>query len=233
MRSSGSRVTYGQLPKEFDAVLWYSSVEDDGLCLHNQKVLREANVPCWPSLDLLEMWNDRRTKLFACVTNGFVDEVEFTHWTIRSATRDTVVKIGNTHVGEGKILVKTGEEFPYWVNLATLEPFVEGRSVRAYVVNGKTYGVEYVNASNWIKNMPGCETFEVELDPGLADHALRVHEFFGFPISGVDYIVRADGTFRFLEHNHFPGITLHSQAEKEILKALEEAMDSLERATRT
>lgn len=233
MRQLGTCIVYGQLPKVFDAVLWYSSVEDDTLCLYNQKVLRKANVPCWPSLELLEMWSDRRTKLFAAIANGFVDDVKFEHWTIGTAKRDTVVKVGNSHVGEGKILVKAGEDFPYWPNLATLEPYVEGRSVRVYVVNGKTYGVEYTNEHNWIKNMPGGETFEIELDPALADHAKRVHDFFEFPISGIDYIVRDDGTFRFLEHNHFPGITLHSEAEKEIVKVLNEAMDSLEKATST
>ena len=92
-------------------------------------------MPCWPSLELLEMWSDRRTKLFACLSNGFVDDIEFSHWKLQTATRDTVVKIGNMHVGEGKLLVRAGDDFPYWPGLATLEPYVEGRSVRVYVVN--------------------------------------------------------------------------------------------------
>ncbi len=105
--------------------------------------------------------------------------------------------------------------------------------MRAYVVNDVVGGVEYTNENDWIKNAPGAVTFEVELDEAIIAHARRVHEFYGFPISGIDYIVRPDGTFRFLEHNHFPGITLHAGAEKEITKVLNEAMDSLEKAVRT
>jgi len=230
MRAIGTCITYGQLPKAFDAVLWYCSVEDDNVSLYNQKVIKQAKIPCWPNIDLLEKWNDRRTKLYAAVSNGFVDDVEFCHWSMRVAHRDTVVKIGNLHVGEGKMLIKTGDDFPYWDNVATLEPFVEGRSIRVYVVNGKAFGVEYQNDLNWIKNAPGATTFEIEISDELEKHALAVHDFYGFPISGIDYIVRSDDTFRFLEHNHFPGITLHSEAEKEIISVFEAAMNELEEA---
>lgn len=233
MRALGTCVMYGQHPRAYDAVLWYCSVDDDWLREYNQKTLKQANVPVWPSLELLETWGDRRTKLFAAMTNGFVDDVQFEHWSSRIVDRDTVVKVGNTHVGEGKLLVRAGDPLPYWDNLATLEPYVEGRSVRVYVVNDVVGGVEYVNEHDWIKNAPGAETFEVELSPEIVDHAKRVHEFFGFPVSGIDYIVRPDGTFRFLEHNHFPGITLHSKVEPEIKKVLEAAMDSLEKSVST
>ena len=229
MRALGTSVMYGAMPRAFDAVLWYCSVEDDCMCLYNQRVLRQAGVPVWPNLELLEMWSDRRTKLFAALANGFVDDIQFAHWSLGIAERDMVVKVGNMHVGEGKILVRAGEDFPYWANLATLEPYVEGRSVRVYIVNDVVGGVEYTNEHNWIKNAPGAVTSEIELDEALVEHAKKVHDYFGFPISGIDYIVRPDGTFRFLEHNHFPGITLHSKVEKEINKVLNQAMDELER----
>lgn len=232
MRAFGTAMTYGAIPRAFDAVLWYCSIDDDNLCLRNQRVLRETGVPCWPSLELLEMWSDRRTKLFSCLSHGFVDDIEFSHWSLHTATRDTVVKVGNMHVGEGKMLVRAGEDFPYWPGLATLEPYVEGRSVRVYVVNDVVGGVEYVNDHNWIKNAPGAVTFEIELDEALVEHARGVHDLFGFPISGIDYIVRADGTFRFLEHNHFPGVTLHATVEKEIIKVMNQAMDDLEKAAK-
>lgn len=225
---------YGQLPKAFDGVLWYCSIDDDNLCVANEKILRQSGVPCWPNLELLEMWSDRRTKLFAAMSHGFVeDDIEFAHWSIRQAEKDTVVKVGNLHVGEGKFLVKKGEEFPYWNAVATLEPFIEGRSVRVYVVNDVIGGVEYVNENDWIKNAPGAVTFEVELDEEIIAHARKVHDYFNFPISGIDYIIRPDGTFRFLEHNHFPGITLHAAVEEEIKKVFNEAMNSLERTVRT
>jgi hypothetical protein len=236
MRSEGNRIAYGIIPKRFDAVLWYCSVDNDELRLNNERALRESNIPCWPSLDLLEKWGDRRDKLFAAAAMGLVDNVLFANavsYDKKIATHDTVVKIGNLHVGEGKILVRTGERFPFWEGLASIEPFVEGRSVRAYVVKDRVYGVEYVNKLNWIKNGPGSETFEIKLDSNLEEHARRTHAFYGFPISGVDYIVRPNGSFRFLEHNHFPGVTLHAEAEKEIIKTFEEAMNSLERETCT
>lgn len=236
MRAKGGRVAYGALPKRFDAVLWYCSVDDDVMRLGNQMAIREAGVPCWPSLDLLETWGDRRDKLYAAAAEGLVDDVTFAHFgsfESKTAERDSVVKVGNLHVGEGKHLVRAGELFPVWDGLASIEPFVEGRSVRVYVVGERTFGVEYVNELTWIKNAPGAETFEVELDRALVDHASRVHRLHGFPVSGIDYIVRPDGSFRFLEHNHFPGITLHAEAEEAIKAVFVEAMDSLEKAVGT
>lgn len=233
MRSEGGRVAYGVIPRRFDAVLWYCSVDNDGLRLGNERALRESGVPCWPSLDLLEKWGDRRDKLLAAVEAGLVDDVLFA--TAASfdggvAPRDTVVKVGNLHVGEGKVLVRAGELFPPWEGLASVEPFVEGRSVRAYVVGDRVFGVEYANELSWIKNGPGADTFEVGLSHELEEHARRAHALYGFPVSGVDYIVRPDGSFRFLEHNHFPGVTLHAEAEEAIKAEFEKAMTALEDA---
>ncbi len=231
IRPEGERVAYGAIPKRFEAVLWYCSVDDDELRLGNERALRESGVPCWPSLDLLEKWGDRRDKLQAAAAAGLVDDVLFAHATSLDkevAARDTVVKVGNLHVGEGKILVRAGELFPLWDGLASVEPFVEGRSVRAYVVGDRAYGVEYTNDLSWIKNGPGADTFEVELGNELEEHAKRAHALYGFPVSGVDYIVRPDGSFRVLEHKHFPGVTLHAEAEEAIKAEFERAMKALE-----
>lgn len=230
MKAEDGRVKYGALPTPFDAVLWYCSVDDIGTLERNLLVIQETGVPCWPDVNVMWKWRDRRTKLFHAVAQGFVEsDVEFVHFDPdRVVNRDTVLKVGNVHVGEGKFLVKKGERLPYYINLATLEPFVEGRSVRAYVVGDLIAGVEYTNDESWIKNGPGADTFEVELSSELQEHARRVHDFYEFPVSGIDYIVRPDGTFRFLEHNHFPGVTLHSKVELAIVKLFEGAMDALE-----
>lgn len=231
---NGAAVTYGADQRPYQAVLWYCSVDDDELAAANAKALRDAGVPCWPSLASLERWGDRRDKLRAAAEASLVNNIELLEWSPGLRREfDVVLKVGNLHVGAGKYRVNAGEPFPKWEGLASLEPFVDGRSVRVYVVGDVVGLVEYLNDESWIKNGPGADV--VELDDakeefaGLIAHAKKAHALFGLPVSGVDYIVEPDGSFRFLEHNHFPGVTLHPKVEEEIVRLFEEAMDVLER----
>lgn len=229
----GSRqVMYGASSKRYDAILWYSSVEVDTIRLHNLSTIERSGVPCWPPVELLRLNDDRHVKLMAARNAGLVDDVAVLSPDDRFVPkRDTVLKIGNVHVGEGKVLVRAGEQMPKWDGLASVEPFVVGRSVRVYVVDGQTWCVEYLNDESWIKNGPGADVIEIDgqLPQQLIDNAIAAHERFGFRVSASDYILREDGSFRFLEHNHFPGLTIHSQAEKAIKTVLSAEMDALER----
>lgn len=225
-------VSYGLSNVEYDAVLTYCWLDDDELRKKNLLSLSNSSVRSWPTSQTLTLYDDRHEKLKFAAEHGLVDDVEFVSYEELTcvAERDLVLKVGNSHGGVGKLLVKKGERFPSFQGVASLEPFVEGASVRVYVVDGKPVGcVEYLNELTWIKNDAGCDVVDYFCSKRLEKHAVEAHELHqGLDISASDYIVRSDGSFRFLEHNHFPGIAISSSAKDAILEKLSNIMDELE-----
>lgn len=127
-----------------------------------------------------------------------------------------VMKWGNAHQGKDKRQVT----FPH-LNLpfnalprenVILEPFVEGRSIRILVINGKIWKIEHVNRKNWIKNIDPDEEILNPLGVSqiIIDQALRVAQHHNLGLVAVDFQVGVLKTVKDqilpLEINIMPGI---------------------------
>jgi hypothetical protein len=217
-------------------LVYYASVSDENIRRHNLELLSQLGCPCWPNPESTLGMDDRHWVMMWCIEAGLTTNDVFV------GTRDVfdpnvmpdrfVLKVGNEHRGEGKLLVdKRSQEIPAWDGLATAEPFFEGTSYRVLLIDNETIFLRFDNPDSWIRNGVGGDVTQVsEPSRGMITHAKKVRDLFSSEICGIDYVVEADGTFRFLEHNQFPGVGSCDASISAAKKFFRGKMDLVERA---
>lgn len=200
-----------------EGVILYADLEKKDLELQNILNVIHSGIPCWPNPDTLLRMIDRHTVFAECVAAGFVghptlqllggrwnpDQVD--EMIINGPGYPTVFKTGSAHRGEGKLLVHSKEEIQAWEGIATIEPFFKGRSVRVLIIGDNAFGIEVSNGETWVKNQAGAEIHEFTPSTELLEHAWKVTRHFGLDVAGVDYVIRDNDEFSFLEINQYPG----------------------------
>jgi hypothetical protein len=222
--------------EELNAVVFYADMVDKKCELQNLLTIKQLNIPCWPNVDVLLSMFDRHTVLRKCKELGLIThpiyQETFYNRHRCSLEYPFVLKSGNTHRGENKFLIESEaiwQSKHQWDGIATMEPFFDGRSIRALVVGDKTFGIEITNNTSWIKNSSGAEISVCELSQDLIAHANTCAKLFGLDIAGVDYIISKDGNFNLLEINQFPGLAFVSEeATGYIEKFLDDKLAQLE-----
>jgi hypothetical protein len=218
--------------EDIHGIIYHCDVENKEIERHNLGVIKQNNVVCWPSLDVIEPMLDRFEVLQRCYTSGFL-----AHPVVIVKERSTepllpfpyVLKVGNIHRGEGKYLVKNIEGIPNWDGTASAEPFFDGESYRVFVVGDKEFVVHIRNDDSWIRNSLGGDVTVVdEPMPGLVKHARQVCEEFRLELAGIDYVVDADG-FHLLEANVFPGLNYGDETKPAVEEFLRSKMTFVER----
>ncbi len=214
--------------------IYYARAEDISCEEQNLLLLHAWDVPCWPNPSNLAAMTDRHEVMLTCVLKRFVDHV------VMFATDDAaqppnlpypyVMKVGQAHSGEGKILVRGPEDVPSsWEGTATCEPFFEGRSARILLIGNDAYGIWTDNPNSWIKNSAGAETSPWPNPPAsLVQHARGVADYWSLDVAGIDYIIGANGTAHFLELNQFPGLDVTDEIVDVARKFLGARMDDVE-----
>lgn len=230
-------------------VIWYCSLDDQDILVHNLAFIKDNKIPCWPNIDNMILWCNRINVLISSKIHKLcTDDVSFNNISqpfnddyigflfdchSRNYGLPFVVKSGNLHCGQGKFLVNTESEL---LDIAhnhnngaiSVEPFFIGESCRVLIIGDMVFGIKYHNDNSWIKNSLGCEPEEWnDIPEAMLDHAKKVHDHFGFDISGIDYVVGEDG-FHFLEFNHFPGVDNTDEIRDAAKSVFIEAMTNLE-----
>lgn len=205
------------LPNErLEGLIFYASVHNKAVRQQVMDFVVSNNVTCWPDVSRLRELDCRFKVLKECVDAGFVDHpVVFSTWASRGDIEKTlglpyVLKVGNLHQGEGKHLIHGDkvERIEEWDGVASAEPyFMGGTSARALFIGDNEFALRFDNPTSWIKNSAGADVATwPEAPKKMWEHARRVHRHFGLEVSGIDYVIEKDGTPRFLEFNHFPGV---------------------------
>lgn len=128
------------------------------------------------------------------------------------ATGTWVMKWGDSHQGKDKRLVtKPSINLPPQAlpkEELILEPFVEGRSIRVLIINGKVWKIEHINRKNWIKNVDPEEEI---LNPNgvpqeMINQTMAVSTKYSLDMIAVDFQLGKDGRIFPLEINVMPGI---------------------------
>jgi hypothetical protein len=143
------------------------------------------------------------------------DYLEWAQVTGASGIDKWVVKVGDEHQGKGKYLCAYNElSTGFLLGLAkgkdvVVEPYVQGRSIRALVLGSQVYLVEQ-KSEYWIKNQG---TYSEEVLPHdslelLVDDALYISNKLGIGLLGIDYQVSGKDPRDILplEINVMPGI---------------------------
>jgi hypothetical protein len=138
-----------------------------------------------------------------------------------------VLKLANSHQGINKFLVYNSfqgikpllsnnqvktilGEYPYIL----IEEYIENaRSIRVIVIKDKTFIIEHINDSNWIKNVQIDNTFKEIVNPELNDNikiellknATDTTKYFDCDFCGIDFLI-TDNRIAFLEINDMIGL---------------------------
>ena len=222
------------IDENLSGVIFFADLDDKTIEIHNLMLLRDNFIPCWPNPNVLLSMVDRHEILKKCMDFGFIN-----HKIVQGKFDDKprlefpfVLKTGNQHRGEGKHIIKCESDIPKWNDIASLEPFFEGDSVRVLIVGKDIFGLKVINEKSWVKNSAGGDFEIINLPDNLIDHALSVMHKFKLEISGVDYILNKD-KFHFLEINQFPGIGASDEITVSARKFLNTKMDLVEELSRT
>ncbi len=204
--------------QEWKGGIYYAADPDTDRTVSLLKIL--SSLPCWPDPKTLLRMVDRHVVAQECIDQGFFgnDSCVVATWQDLMKNEDyfgwspkngTVVKFGNEHSGEGKVLFRPGIGFMEWAGQATIQPFFVGRSVRILHIEEEVFFIETVHEESWIKNSPGGENVQMNaknVPIEMIEHSRKVATHFGLDVCGNDYILCDDGSFHFLETNQFPGL---------------------------
>lgn len=116
---------------------------------------------------------------------------------------ETVAKWGNWHCGENK------EKFDdKWIGdeLAVIEPFFEGESVRIVSIGDTNLQIK-LEGKSWLKSIHDESADFMEIDESLLEDTLKIKEAFGLQMVANDYISSSNGEHHLLEVNHIPNVT--------------------------
>lgn len=225
--------------ENLEGLIYYASVDNEKLRRSNLERLARENVPCWPNPGKLRMLDDRFEVLKRCVDAGLVDhEVNFvTFGTLphsRRPERPYVLKVGNTHQGEGKILITSYEDeqaLPPWEGIASVEPFFVGESYRVLFIGSDEFLLRYINDESWIKNSLGADVEQLDISSmsksflDVIAHARKVRDLFDLEVCGIDYVVDEHEKFHFLEYNCFPGVGTSEEIASSAKRLFRQKMD--------
>jgi glutathione synthase/RimK-type ligase-like ATP-grasp enzyme len=235
MNDDGSFRRWNVYNEKLDGVILYASVHSETVRRSIMQFVADNDIPSWPSPHRLLQIDDRFTVLKECVDAGLVSHpVEFVEWKDRHKVtlgRPYVMKVGNLHQGEGKFLMRPEKDdvLPEYEGVASAEPFFTGVSARALFIGDKEFALRFDNPTSWIKNSAGADVEPwADAPHAMFEHARRVHKYFGLEVSGIDYVVEADGTPRFLEYNQFPGVGATDEIAAAATAFLRSKMDLVE-----
>lgn len=212
--------------------IFLTNIENEEIKLNNLNTLAESKIPCFPDPCVLLKYTNRHEVMRMCIDNDLVS-----HTVLQGQYKDNlrldfpfVIKAGNLHCGEGKFLIKKEEDIPQWEDIATIEPFFNGNSVRILWIEETPFMIKVENETSWIKNIQGAEISLIkDIPKEIIDHSRKVKDFFGLDLAGIDYILEENNDFHFLEYNQFPGIPMFEETIDCSKKFLNKKMEMVER----
>lgn len=126
---------------------------------------------------------------------------------------DTVAKWGNWHCGENKARF-TGS---FTASEPTiLEPFIVGEAVRIALVGERAWQIRLAGDS-WLKSIHHGDAAFMAIDDELLADARALAAGLGLEVTGIDYMVGADGSKHLLEVNHAANVTVFPEIREAFL----------------
>lgn len=228
----GNYIRRKRYPRELlKGVIFYADMDNKELERKNLELMSSLNFPCWPNPNALLNMLDRHKVLAECIKLGFVNHhvIQTNNLSGKLLNYPFVLKMGNSHRGIGKYLIKSKDDLPKDNSeIVTIEPFFRGASVRILIIDEYAFGIRITNTNSWIANSSGAETETFTPNDAIIRHARAVAKVFNLDFAGVDYIVEDDDNFHFLEINQYPGLDISDEAEPLIKNALNKKLQLIE-----
>ena len=82
--------------------------------------------------------------------------------------------------------------------------------MRVILIGGRAWQVRLAG-EDWKKSIHADDAVFMPIDPDLLEDARRLAAHFRLGVTGIDYMVAADGTRHLLEVNHIPNVTRYPE----------------------
>ncbi len=127
---------------------------------------------------------------------------------------DSVAKWGNWHCGENKARF-TGD---FTAGEPTIvEPFIVGEAVRIAVVGAHAWQIR-LTGDDWLKSIHHRDAAFMAIDDELLADARALADGLGLAVTGIDYMLGADGEKHLLEVNHAANVTVFPEIREAFLE---------------
>jgi hypothetical protein len=127
--------------------------------------------------------------------------------------RDSVAKWGNWHCGENKARF-TGS---FTASEPTIvEPFIVGEAVRIALVGDQAWQIRLAG-DGWLKSIHHADAAFMPIDEELLADARALASGLGLEVTGIDYMIGADGSKHLLEVNHAANVTVFAPLREAFL----------------
>ena len=182
-------------------------------------MIEASGVPCINSARGLRLFSDR-ISMHALLAHAGLPVVSSAFFLGKSGygyyhepDLPCVLKVGNWHMGYGKIKVDSKQQWLDAVDMAAIskdfiavEPWIDYTAdIRILVVGKEIIVIERI-PSQWKANVCPIDIKFIEAPPGLVDQSRKAAEFMQMEILGVDWVFDRKGNWIVLEANAAPGL---------------------------
>jgi hypothetical protein len=126
---------------------------------------------------------------------------------------DSVAKWGDWHCGENKARF-TGEFTA--THPTIVEPFIPGEAVRIALVGAHAWQIRLAG-DGWLKSIHHRDAAFMPVDDELLADARALADGLGLEVTGIDYMLGADGEKHLLEVNHAANVTVFPEIREAFL----------------
>ncbi len=182
-------------------------------------LIRASRTPCLNSAACILRASDRVSLAYE-LKNGGLPTVPAYYFLgssgigyFHTPTLPCVLKLGNWHMGYGKVKASTREswsdaaDLPFIVRgSVAVEPFLDyQRDLRVLLLGDTVVGFERI-PSQWRANVCPAEGRFVDVPDDLLQQSRKARSILGADVLGVDWVQLKDGNWVLLEANLAPGL---------------------------
>jgi len=211
--------------RRLDAVLWRLQFDQDSALETTQlQIIEASGVPCINSAKTMLSFGSRIGSYAAMSKAGLPIVTQ----TILSGTRNLsflkvnlpiVLKCGNAHMGYGKAVCRTPENWEDFCDVAHLmdqfvcvEPLIPYiRDIRCLCILGKFFVLERI-PSRWKANVDPVSVQRASVPKEILAMSKEAAMVLNSDIVGIDWLQQEDGKWVVLEANLSPGLVGHGRA---------------------
>ena len=220
-----------------DGIIWRGQFEvEPEIQRYLLEIIKTSNLPCINSSSILLNFGSNIAMYDALLRFGMPvirRDISFGKSILDyyAPTFPCVLKLGDYHMGYGKVLAREKETWQDYIDLSVIankpisvERYINYvKDIRCLSIANETFCIERF-PSRWKANV--CPTdIKISVAPKkIIDDTLKFSTFIGAEILGLDWIMDVDGNWYVLEGNLSPGLDMIEPTQDKMMNKITELL---------